>query len=80
MNNRMLGTKIAAWLRRREGDCFCDNCIAGDMTEEDPRNVHRTAIGLGRGPEPECSRFRAKCAACGKDAIVSMARRNLGVV
>jgi hypothetical protein len=30
----------------------------------DPKNVHRIATELGRGTEPACNRFRAKCAAC----------------
>ena len=80
MKSRILSTKIATWLRQRDGDCFCDNCIASEMTEEDPKNVHRIATELGRGTEPECNRFRAKCAACGDAAVVTMARRNLGFV
>ena len=79
MKSRILATKIATWLRQRDGNCFCDNCIASEMTDEDPKSVHRIAAELGRGTEPECNRFRAKCAACGDAAVVTMARRNLGV-
>jgi hypothetical protein len=79
MHSRILAAKIATWLRQRGGDCFCDNCIASEMTEEDSKNVHRIATEVSRGTAPECHRFRAKCAACGDVTVVTMARRNLGV-
>jgi hypothetical protein len=79
LKSRLLAEKIASWLRQRDGDCFCDNCIASEMTEENPKDVHRMAMGLCRGIQAECNRFHAKCAVCGNAAIVTMARRNLGV-
>ena len=72
MKSRILATKIATWLRQRDGNCFCDNCIASEMTEGQTGTACVSA-------EPECNRFRAKCAACGDAAVVTMARRNLGV-
>ena len=67
MRNRALLT-IQDWLFAREGQCFCDDCIAS-QAGIDRVNISRAVIGGG------FSRYKGRCVNCSEVTRVTIARR-----
>ena len=67
MRSKTLGT-VQSWLFEREGQCFCDGCIAREAGI-DRVNVSRAIMGSG------FSRYKGRCAKCSTVARVTIARR-----
>src|SRR5689334_22511666 len=67
MRNRALLT-IQDWLFAREGQCFCDDCIAS-QAGIDRINISRAIIGGG------FSRYKGRCVKCSEVTRVTIARR-----
>ena len=77
MKNRLLAKTVATWLRQRNGECFCDPCIARELAHQDPKSIRCIARRLGNEEETEFARYPARCAACGDAAVVTMASAKL---
>jgi hypothetical protein len=65
--------RIESWLRQLPEQCFCYDCIALGISV-----FNRTMIMAATNRLTErgaCSRYRGKCAGCGKVTQVAVARR-----
>ena len=69
MKTRALSLKIENWLRQRNGECFCSQCVAKQIGEAEAKAVNRAVAQLAVGRRSnEFSRYRARCADCGSSA------------
>ena len=59
---------VQRWLSEREGQCFCDGCIAHEAGV-DRINISRAIIGTG------FSRYKGRCVKCSVVTKVTIARR-----
>jgi hypothetical protein len=69
MKTRPLLLKIENWLRQKNGDCFCNRCLAQEIGEADSKAVNRVVAHLSIG-QGGVSRYRARCAGCGTSSLV----------
>jgi len=77
INTRTLARKIEQVLRAHSGECWCDDCLARELPGEEHSAIARAAAQLGTGSDPQMSRYRARCDACGRSAMVARASPNL---
>ena len=62
--------QVRNWLRERDGSCFCDECIAGEV-EASRKNVSIATRRLGT--EGDFSKYTGKCDSCGTARAVTRA-------
>jgi hypothetical protein len=60
--------KVQNWLFERQGQCFCDDCIAREVGLE-RTSISRSLLGGG------FSRYKGRCVKCSSVARVTIARR-----
>ena len=75
MRSNSLCQLISTKLRGKGGDCFCEECIAREVTVEDRKSISRAMIALATGVSPDFSRYRACCTGCRKIAMTITANR-----
>ena len=70
MKTRVLAQQIENWLRQKNGECFCSECVAKQIGEANCKTVNRAFVHLTVGRSNELSRYRARCAECGAASLV----------
>jgi hypothetical protein len=69
MRTSSLCQLISTKLSGKNGDCFCEGCIAREIAIEDRKSISRAMLSLTTGAFPDFSRYRAACSGCGKSAM-----------
>jgi len=77
MNSRTVIRKVDDWLRHRQGECYCDDCITEALADEPRKDVQRVTSILSNGHNPDFSKYPGRCERCGKPALVTIASPNL---
>ena len=76
MKPRNLCTIIDSRLRHRNGETFCDPCIAKLMGMEDLPSIRRATLEVSRMFRGnDYSRYRGRCTTCGNATVVTAPNR-----
>jgi hypothetical protein len=67
-----LRAQVEGWLRRRPGECYCDDCIA-ELHDVRLKDVQRLTRALGHGYDPDFNKYAGRCDQCGKVTLVTIA-------
>ena len=75
MRTRTLCQVIESWARHQNGECFCDECVAREIGEENLKAVSRAMIELSTRRSCDFSRYHATCTSCRSPAMVIATNR-----
>lgn len=71
MKTRTLCRQIESWARHRNGECYCDECIAREIGESDADAVRRAVVEVSTSARgADFSRYRGTCSGCGNLRLV----------